>query len=360
MAELAIPCVWSADTDLHFGQSGVFVGIAEPSDEEPDRTDVLRSAFNSRNARLVEATNHGDEPLLAVHDADFVKFLDTAHEQWIANGYDITYGQPSVLPYIFPIPQFVHHVSPREPHALHANVGRYAFDTMTPIGSGTARAARAAIDCALTACDMVLGGEHSAYAATRPPGHHAGRSFYGGSCYLNSSAGAAQYLRTNGATRVAIIDIDAHHGNGTQEIFYDRNDVWFGSVHIDPAAGWFPHYVGYVDEIGFGQGTGSNVNIPLAATSREPDWIEAVSMLCDLAGATNPDAIVVSLGVDAAVEDPNSPLQVTQEGFRSAGALLNALRVPTVFVQEGGYVVDRIGALVTAVLDGFTAHATPS
>lgn len=329
------------------------MGLAIPGDEEPDRTDAISNAVSARGGTLVSATEHGDGPLLAVHDEGLVHFLDIAHECWTAGGYATDPGQPLVVPYIFALPGFVQHETPREPTAFHARVGRYAMDTMTPIGPGTAVAARAAYECALTACDLVLQGERAAYAATRPPGHHAGRDFYGGSCYLNNAAGAAQYLRDHGHDRVAVIDIDAHHGNGTQAIFYDRADVWFGSVHVDPGAGWFPHYVGFADERGRGAGEGANVNIPLPEGTSDSEWIDAVAALCAMAAITAPEAVVVSLGVDAAVEDPNSPLLVTEAGFRVAGAAIAGLGAPTVFVQEGGYVVDRLGDFVLAVLDGF-------
>lgn len=351
---LAMPIVESRDTDLHRDISGLWIGIVEPGDEEPERTTAIRASAEQRGATIVAATPHGDGPLHAVHDSDFVAFLDSAHERWVAAGYPEHPGQPLVVPYIFTLPGFTQNDPPRTPTALHAQVGRFAMDTMTPIGSGTARAARAAFDCALTACDLVLGERHrAAFALARPPGHHAGRDFFGGSCYLNSAAGAAQYLRDNGCERVAIVDIDAHHGNGTQAIFYERQDVWFGSVHVDPAAGWFPHYMGFGDEPGRGEGRGANLNIPLPEGADDTVWIDSVATLCALAATRDPAALVVSLGVDAAAEDPNSPLLVTAAGFHVAGAALAALNVPTVFVLEGGYVVDRIGEFVFAVIEGF-------
>lgn len=349
-----MPVVWSRDTDLHRDISGVWIGMVEPGDEEPVRTTAIHAACEQRGATFVEATTHGDAPLHAVHAPDFVEFLGTAHERWVRAGYPEHPGQPLVVPYIFTLPGFTQGDPPRTPRAPHAQVGRYAMDTMTPIGSGTARAARAAFDCALTACDQILSGNtRAAFAATRPPGHHAGPDFFGGSCYLNSAAGAAQYLRDGGCTQVAIVDIDAHHGNGTQAIFYDRSDVWFGSVHIDPGAGWFPHYMGFADERGRGTGDGANMNVPLPEGAGDTVWVDAVATVCALAATRSPDALVVSLGVDAATEDPNSPLLVSTAGFKVAGAALAALAIPTVLVLEGGYVVGRIGEYVLAVLDGF-------
>jgi acetoin utilization deacetylase AcuC-like enzyme len=353
MADLRIPVVTDRRTDLHRDITGVWLGLPMPGDEEPDRTDAIREATTRRGAEFVDATIHDDEHLLAVHDPSYLHFLDTAHARWVAAGYPSDPGQFLVVPYLFPRPGFVPPGPMRAPAALHAEVGSYAVDTMTPIGPGTARAARGAFDCALTACDLVLTGERAAYAACRPPGHHVGRAFYGGSCYLNNAAGAAQYLRSRGLARVAIIDIDAHHGNGTQSIFYDRSDVWFGSVHVDPAAGWFPHYLGFADEVGTGPGVDANVNLPLPEGAADREWADSVATLCAMAARWRPDAAVVSLGVDAAVEDENSPLLVTEAGFRVAGAAIAGLGVPTVFVQEGGYVIDRLGAFVVAVLDGY-------
>jgi acetoin utilization deacetylase AcuC-like enzyme len=353
MAEFPIPVVWSPTTDDHRDIVGVWVGVSEPGDEEPARTAAIRSTLAAVGASFVEASRHGDAPLLAVHDAGFVSLLDTAHDRWIADGYPARSGQPLVMPYLFPSRGFSLGGAPRRATALHADIGRYATDTMTPIAAGTARAARAAFDCALTAADIVRDGARAAYAVTRPPGHHAGRDFFGGSCYLNHAAGAAEYLRNSGADRVAVIDIDAHHGNGTQSIFYARPDVWFGSVHIDPGAGWYPHFVGFEAEVGVGPGVGTTVNLCLPEGSSDGHWVEAVAALCARAAGFDPDVVVVSLGVDAAVEDPNSPLQVTDAGFRVAGAAIGGIGAPTVFVQEGGYVVERLGHFVLAVLDGF-------
>ncbi len=162
---------------------------------------------------------------------------------WLA-GHDVDPGQPDVIPYVFSLPQATSGRPAPRAAAIRAEVGQYAVDTMTPIGAGTHEAARAAVDAALTAADLVLGGAPAAYAAVRPPGHHVGADFYGGSCHLNNAACAAQHLVDRGGARVAVIDIDAHHGNGTQEVFWVRGDVWFGSVHVDPGAGWFPHTVG--------------------------------------------------------------------------------------------------------------------
>jgi acetoin utilization deacetylase AcuC-like enzyme len=228
---------------------------------------------------------------------------------------------------------------------------------MTLVGPGTWEAARGAVDAALTAADLVLGGEHAAYACCRPPGHHVTRTAFGGSCYLNNAAVAAQYLRDRGVSRVAVLDVDAHHGNGAQAIFWEREDVLTASAHVDPGAGWFPHYLGYAEERGGRAGEGANLNVLLAAGSDDEEWVAAVARLTDTARAHGSEALVVPLGVDAGEGDPNSPLAVTEAGFRQAGRLLGALGLPTVLVQEGGYDLTTIGAFVLAALEGFEQGA---
>jgi acetoin utilization deacetylase AcuC-like enzyme len=244
----------------------------------------------------------------------------------------------------------------RPPPAPHGRAGLYCYDTMTLIGPGSWEAIRGAADAALTAAGLVSGGAPLAYALCRPPGHHATRAAYGGSCYLNNAAIAAQALRAAGAERVAVIDIDAHHGNGTQMIFYERADVYYGSLHVDPEAGWFPHYAGYAAERGAGPGEGANRNLPLAPGTGDGGWLAALDVLCAEAAARRPDAVVVSLGVDAAAGDPESPLQLTEAAYREAGAKLAALG-PAVFVQEGGYDLATLGRLVTATLRGAAGTA---
>ncbi|MGH3348159.1 MAG: hypothetical protein ACRDO4_14360, partial [Nocardioides sp.] len=206
--------------------------------------------------------------------------------------------------------------------------------------------------CALTAAALVAAGTPAAYALSRPPGHHATAAGYGGSCYLNNAALAAQALRDADHDRVAVIDLDAHHGNGTQAIFWSRGDVLYGSLHVDPGAGWFPHVLGYADETGSGSGSGATRNLPLAPGTGDGAWLEAVSALGDWVAGAGCDALVVSLGVDAAADDPESPLEVTEDGYRGAGLLLGGLGLPSVLVQEGGYHLPSLGGLVAATLDG--------
>jgi acetoin utilization deacetylase AcuC-like enzyme len=346
---LDLPVIWSDRCLLHDPGAEIWLGVETAADEVPERATVLRDALVSAGTRFVEAKGHDDEHLLAVHDEGLVAFLRTACERWEDAGYAADPGQERVVPYIFPHPAFVDHVRPAVPVALSARTGYYAFDTMTPVVRGTWVAARAAIDAALTAADLVLDGAPSTYACVRPPGHHATAASYGGSCYLNTAAVTAQYLRAQGAQRVAIVDVDAHHGNGAQSIFWERGDVFTGSVHVDPAEGWFPHFLGFADERGTSAGTGSNLNLTLAPGAGDSEWVAAVETL---AAAVDSDALVIALGVDAAEGDPNSPLTVTAEGFRSSGRILGGLGRPAVVVQEGGYVLSTLGDLVVAFLEG--------
>jgi acetoin utilization deacetylase AcuC-like enzyme len=216
---------------------------------------------------------------------------------------------------------------------------------MTLIGPGTWEAARAAVDVALTAADLVADGASLAYACCRPPGHHVTRSLYGGSCYLNNSAITAAALLDRVGEPVAVVDIDAHHGNGTQELFLGRTDIRTASVHVDPGAGWFPHFLGFEDE-----NDDANLNVPVAPGTGDEGWLAAVRRAAELAAPAR--VLVVALGVDAAAADPESPLEVTAAGYREAGRILGGLDLPTVVVQEGGYDLATIGPLVVEFLTG--------
>ena len=246
-ALVGFPAVWHDDCLLHDPDGEVWLGVWESGTEVPERATVLLDAVRAAGADVIQGTAHDDDALLAVHDAALVDHLATIWADWEAGGYISAYGRRRVVPYIFPTPGLLAGEPLRSPPAVHGRVGRFCYDTMTLIGPGTWPAARAAAGCALTAADLVAAGAPAAYALCRPPGHHAGPSAHGGSCYLNNAAIAAQALRRSGAARVAVIDIDAHHGNGTQAIFYGRGDVYVGSVHVDPAR-VVPHYVGYPDE----------------------------------------------------------------------------------------------------------------
>jgi len=348
---ITIPVVWSDACLLHDPGGEVFVGVRTPGTEVAERALEIRRALEGAGAPFVDAAPHDDGAVLAVHDKRLVEFLSGAWDAWQASGLEADPGQDRVVPYVFHLPGVTSGRVPLEPAATWARTGLYAYDTMTLIGPGTWSAARAATDAALTAADLAAS-SRAAYACCRPPGHHATRATYGGSCYLNNAAIAAQRLRDGGFGRVAVLDIDAHHGNGTQEIFWERPDVFTGSVHVDPEAGWFPHFLGLGDEVGGEGAPGANLNVPLRPGAADDEWLAAVSSLCVAAAAHGVAAIVVALGVDAAGGDPESPLDVSEAGFREAGRLLGGLGVPTVVVQEGGYDLAAIGGLVLATLQG--------
>jgi acetoin utilization deacetylase AcuC-like enzyme len=349
---LPVPVVWSEACLRHEPAGEVWLGVRDPGTEVPARALAVRDALMAAGAPLVAAREHDDAILREVHDPALVDHLAGIWPDWSAAGLPAEYGRDRVVPYLFPTPGLLGDLPLRVPPAVHARAGLFCYDTMTLVGPGSWAAIRGAVDAALTAADLVAGGERLAYALCRPPGHHATPSAYGGSCYLNNAAVAAQALRAAGAGRVAVLDIDAHHGNGTQAIFYHRADVWYGSLHVDPGAGWFPHYLGYADERGTGAGAGANRNLPLAPGTGDDGWLAALDeLLKDIVFERPVDALVVSLGVDAAAGDPESPLQITEDAYREAGRKIAALG-PAVFVQEGGYDLASLGGLVVATLDG--------
>ena len=347
---MPIPVVWSPETRRHEPMREVWVGVPTEGTEVPARVDRILDALSDHEH--VEATAHDDDVLHRVHDPALVEHLRTIHAEWMTGPYDDLVGQDRVVPYVFPTPAMSQGMPVTRAAATHGRAGQFGYDTMTLVGPGTWEAARAAVDCALTAVDLVTGsgGAGAAYALCRPPGHHVTRQGYGGSCYLNNAAVAAQALRDSGHETVAVVDLDAHHGNGTQAIFWGRGDVRYGSLHVDPGAGWFPHYFGHAAETGAGDGAGATLNVPLPEGTGDDAWLEGVRRLADFAAGA--DALVVSLGVDAAADAPESPLQVTAGGYAAAGALLGSLGLPTVVIQEGGYHLDTIGGLVAAYLDG--------
>jgi acetoin utilization deacetylase AcuC-like enzyme len=347
-----MPVVWNDRCRLHDPGGEIFVGVRTAGTELAARTDAILAALSQADAHVVDAEQHADSALLAVHDAALLEFLESAWDDWTDAKLDRERGQDRVVPYAFAHAGLTSGRPAAVPAAVWAKTGYFAYDTMTLIGPGTWDAARAAVDVALTAVDLVAAGAPHAYACCRPPGHHVCRGCYGGSCYLNNSAIAAASLANKSAGPVAVLDIDAHHGNGTQEIFYERGDVLVGSVHVDPGAGWFPHFLGFADETGTGAGANTNKNLPLAPGTGDELWLEAVDALAAWAREGGATSLVVALGVDAAAGDPESPLNGSASGFRRAGRLLGALGLPTVLVQEGGYDLETLGQLVREVLLG--------
>jgi acetoin utilization deacetylase AcuC-like enzyme len=287
-----------------------------------------------------------DAAIRRVHTEEYLAFLADAPALWAA----LPDAGPELVPSVHPMPEMLAEGAAR-PVSVVGALGWHTADTSCAMTADTWPAARAAAACAVAAADEAAAGRH-AYALCRPPGHHAYPARAGGHCYLNNAAIAAEHLRARGAARVGILDIDAHHGNGTQHVFWERDDVLVASVHGDPD-GYYPWYVGRADERGDGAGAGCNLNRPLPRGAGDAVWLAAIDDAVTLLRRGAVTALVVSLGFDASVDEPLNFLAVTPDGFARAGAAVAGLRCPVALVQEGGYAVDRLGALLRAFLEGF-------
>ncbi|HEU5468343.1 MAG TPA: histone deacetylase family protein [Steroidobacteraceae bacterium] len=328
----------------HDGGMELYRGQLVPLFEKPERAAMILAALEAAGHEVAPPREIPESRLLSVHDAGFVDFLSGAHARWAAEG-----RQGEVLPSGFPARGLRRD---RRPAGISGTLGWYAFDASTPIVEGTWDAALAAARCAMTAAALVSEGESAAYSLCRPPGHHAGRSTYGGYCYLNNAALAAQYLLDEGCRRVGVIDVDYHHGNGTQEIFWERDDVLFVSLHGTPETE-YPWFLGYADERGEGRGEGFTLNLPLAAGTGWDGYRAALVTAVDAVRGYAPDALIVSLGVDTFAGDPISSFKLEAGHYPLIGGLLAGLGLPTVLVQEGGYAVAEIGGNVAGVLGAF-------
>ena len=265
---MPIPVVFPDKHVLHVPDGEIWVGVRIAGTELPSRGEAIAETLRRGGYAFISPEPVSLTDLTSVHTPDLVEFLSTAWDRWKASSYPVDPGQDRVVPYAFPLTDMTSGRTPRKPASVGALTGMYAMDTMTLIGPGTWEAAQDAAAAALTAAAMVAAGSAAVYAAVRPPGHHAGTSFYGGACYLNNAALAAQRLVDRGQGPVVVIDLDAHHGNGTQQIFYEKGEVRYGSVHIDPAAGYFPHWLGFADEVGDGEGLGANLNSAAGSGNR--------------------------------------------------------------------------------------------
>jgi acetoin utilization deacetylase AcuC-like enzyme len=310
-----------------------------PYAETPGRAETILSAIGGAGA----ATDHGLEPISAVHDAGYLDFLQTAPARWAEAG-----RSGDVIGYVWPVVGR----RPLNLKRVDALVGQYSFDGTTPITSATWDAAYWNAQTALTAFDAVQGGERAAFALCRPPGHHAGADYLGGYCFLNTAAIAAQAARDAGHARVAVLDIDYHHGNGTQDIFWNRGDVFYASVHADPATD-YPFYWGHADEVGEGEGRGTTLNLPLPQRARLDQFRAAQAAALEAIAAFNPSLLVVSFGADTWEGDPISHFALTTADYAVLARDIAAAGWPAVIVMEGGYAVDALGANVASFLSGF-------
>ncbi len=332
----------------HRGRHEMFRGELVPCFEKPERADSVLAELGRRGlGRIV--TPHG-VPLMSlerVHTPRYLQFLRGAWNEWVA--LDPANAKKDALPSVWPVRTLRSDI---EPENFAARMGLYSMDSGTPLTAGTWTAAKTGADCAVNAAHALRLGERATFVLSRPPGHHAGKDFFGGYCFLNNAALAAQHLLDDGARKVAIIDIDYHHGNGTQSIFYQRDDVLFVSLHADPRHE-FPFYLGHADERGEGAGHGFNLNLPLAAGSSTQAWFSALETACIRIGSFAPDALVVSLGVDTFAGDPLSKFSLQSADYLKIGERLAWLNLPTAFIFEGGYAVKELGVNVVNVLEGF-------
>jgi acetoin utilization deacetylase AcuC-like enzyme len=335
---------------LHVGRHEMFRGRLVACHETPARLTHVLDELRRRPVGELHEPGDADLDLVRrIHAPRYVDFLAAAWDDWVA--LDPANRDVDILPSVWPGHGLRYDVTPSN---FSARVGLYSFDAGTPLGPGTWRAALAGAACAIDAARAVAGGSAAAMALTRPPGHHAGADFFGGYCFLNNAALAAQALLDAGARRIAIVDVDYHHGNGTQSIFYERDDVFTASIHGDPTTE-YPFYLGYADERGRGRGEGSNLNLPLPAGTDFAAWCEALRQALAAARRHGAEALVVPLGVDTFEGDPISRFRLRSADFIELGRTLATAGLPTVFVMEGGYAVAEVGVNVVNVLEGFAA-----
>ena len=336
--------VYSEDHQLRNARTELYGGELVRPHESPERAMMVLERVLARGlGEVVAPTRFGAAPLLRVHDAKYLQFLQQAWNDWAASG-----NHGAAIPDCWP----ARRMAQRCPNSITGKLGYYAMAGETSICQGTWEAASAAADVALTGASNLRGGARGAFALCRPPGHHAARDLYGGYCFLNNAALAAQSLRDAGAARVAVLDVDFHHGNGTQDIFYDRADVLYASLHGGPGDA-FPYFSGYADETGAGDGSGYNLNLPMPVGTGFDVWQDALRVALKRIAEFRADALVVSLGVDTFAEDPISFFRLQSADFLTYGRMIGDCALPTLFVLEGGYAVGAIGINVVNVLGGF-------
>ena len=318
--------------------------VAHP--EQALRYTIMRDAMRAAGHALVTASDFGLSPVTAVHTAAYVEFLSTA------------WGRRAEIPgmaHEIGSSQFARPQMARRPSGLLGQIGYHMADTSTPIQAGTWDAVYGSTQAAISAAEAVAAGEaQAAYALCRPPGHHAYADSAGGFCYLNGTAIAAHHLGARLKGRVAILDIDVHHGNGTQGIFYSRGDVLTISIHADPS-NYIPFFTGYADETGEGAGQGFNANCPLPEGTEDAAWLAAMDGALERIAAFKPVALVVALGFDASKDDPIGAFKITTDGFAAVAQRIGRARLPTVLVQEGGYLCDALPVNLVRFLAAFEA-----
>ncbi|MER9594101.1 histone deacetylase family protein [Mesorhizobium sp. M0244] len=332
--------VYSENHRSHNPQTFIHRGKLVQSPERPERADMLLSSATAAGHEALEAQHRDGHALARVHTARYLDFLENGIEEWLA----LPNAGAEIVPNTHPNRFASHYAS----HIV-ARAGFHQADTACPISRGTWAAARSSVDVALNVGDLIRQGERRAYGLCRPPGHHACTEMAWGFCYLNNVAVLAESLRGSGAQRVAIIDIDIHHGNGIQQIFYDRPDVLTVSVHADPDG--FPMFFsGYADETGSGAGEGFNLNLPLKPGSDDAAFVDAIAVGMRRVADFGPDVLIIALGLDAYRGDPLSVFDVSTDGFRKAASTINRFSGPVAMLQEGGYPCAELGNNLVAFL----------
>lgn len=321
----------------HFMANGALL----PNPEQAERIDRLLTGAKEAGYSVEAPKDVGIGPIAALHSPEYLTFLENIHTRWKR----IDGAGDEVIPNIHPANR-----SDSYPKSAVGQAGFHQADTACPIAEGTWEAAYWSAQTAITGADLILAGEKSTYALSRPPGHHAFGDLAGGFCFLNNSGIAAERLRAKGL-RPAILDVDVHHGNGTQGIFYHRSDVLTVSIHADPER-FYPFFWGQAHERGAGEGLGYNLNLPLARGTDDAGYLATLDVALQRIRAFGADVVVVALGLDAFAGDPFKGLAVTTPGFARIGAAIAGLDLPCLFVQEGGYLCDELGANLTSVLNG--------
>ena len=336
---------FSEDHRLHFPQAELAGGQFVTPYERPSRVEYILARLKERGLGEIEAPGPVDMgPVHQLIDHGYLEFLETAWDAWKAAGMAgeiIAAGVPARRMRTDRIPRYI-----------DGRVGYYCHASETAITRGTWAAALSSMASAQSAQRAVAGGARAAFALCRPPGHHATSDQYGGYCFLNNAAVAAEMFRLDGAPRIAVLDIDFHHGNGTQDIFYARGDVLFASLHGDPMEA-YPYFLGHADERGTGEGEGANLNYPMQPGTPYGPWAEALDDAIARIRRFGAEALVVSLGVDAYKDDPISFFRLDSPDFADAGRRIAGLGLPTVFCMEGGYAIEAVGVNTVNVLEGF-------
>ncbi|WP_420416056.1 histone deacetylase family protein [Pacificispira sp.] len=331
------------DQTLHDPQTFLVSGAPQPSPEKPERATRLLQSAKKAGLTQVAPDDYGLGPIARIHTPEYVSFLSGIYDRW----QRIDGASPEVIPNIHPDRR-----DGSYPASAVGQAGYHQADTACPIGPKSWQSIYWSANSAVGAARAVKDGEGAAYALCRPPGHHAFKDLAGGFCFVNNSAVAAAELLTR-MERVAILDVDLHHGNGTQGVFYDRADVLTVSIHADPVR-FYPFFWGHADERGTGLGLGYNLNLPIPRGTADAEYMPVLDQALSRIEAFAPDAIVVALGLDGYEGDPFGGLSISTDGFARIGAKVATLGKPTVLVQEGGYLCDELGLNLESFLDGYT------